>query len=65
MKKIEGVGTVWLVYLGGLLRMGSDCILEMGSLTKENQMCGSQDRYLTAREPPWEQNGLPPMVTVI
>ena len=45
--------------------MVSNCILEMGSLTKENQMCGSQDRYLTAREPPWEQNGLPPMVTVI
>ena len=40
MKEIEGVRMVWLVYLGGLLKKGSNYILEMGSLTKENQMCG-------------------------
>ena len=40
MKEIEGVGTVYLVYLGELLRMGSDCLLEMDSLAKGNQMCG-------------------------
>ena len=25
----------------------------------------SQDRYLMAREPPFEQNGLPPIVSII
>ena len=27
MKEIEGMGTVWLVYIGGLLRMSSDSLL--------------------------------------
>ena len=40
MKQIEGVGTVQLVYIGGLLRMGSDYLLEMGSLAKGARMCG-------------------------
>ena len=26
---------------------------------------GSQGRHLTAREPPWEQNGIPPIVNII
>ena len=31
---------VQLVYIGGVLRMGSDYLLEMGSLVKGNRMCG-------------------------
>ena len=54
-----------------LLRMGGDSllmpVLEMSALTKESQLCGlgSQGRYLTARESPWEQNRLPPIVNII
>ena len=32
---------------------------------KRVRCVGSQDKYLTAREPPWEQNGLPPIVNII
>ena len=40
MKKIEGVGTVQLVCIGRLMRMGSDYLLEMSSLAKENRLFG-------------------------
>ena len=40
MKEVEGARMVQLVYPGELLRMGSDCLLEMGSLVKGTQMSG-------------------------
>ena len=40
MKKIEGVRTVQLVCIDRLLRVGSDYLLEMGSLAKDSRMCG-------------------------
>ena len=47
MGEIEGVGTVELVYVGTLLRMGWDSLLM--------PVCGS----IGGEEPLWEQNGLP------
>ena len=40
MKEIEGLGMVQLVYIGRMLRMGSDYLLDIGSLTKGSRMCG-------------------------
>ena len=47
MSGIEGVGTMELVYVGRLLRMGGDSflvpcgdLLEMGSLANGSRMCG-------------------------
>ena len=40
-------------------------LLEMGSMAKGSQMCGWSGHVLTAREPPWEQNGLPPIVNMM
>ena len=53
--------------------MGSDSLLdtvwrcvEDGSTGKRGDRCvGSKVRYLTAREPPCEQNGLPFIVNVM
>ena len=40
MKEIEGVGTAQLVCIGRLMRMGSDYLLKMGSLARENRLFG-------------------------
>ena len=41
-------------------------LLEIGSFTKGVGCAGSQARrYLTARKPPWKQNGLPPIVNIM
>ena len=54
MREIKGVVTVELVYVEICWRWvhwqrGVGCL-------------GIQSRYLTAREPPWERNGLPPIL---
>ena len=40
MKEIKGVGTVQLVCIDRLMRMGSDYLLEMGSLAREIRLFG-------------------------
>ena len=73
MTEIEGVGSVELIYVGGLLKIGGDSLLPSvwrsvvdGLTGKGNSvrfLC-SHGGYLTARELPWEQNGLPPIVNI-
>ena len=71
-RKTEDVETVDLVCVSGLLRIGvilsySLCgvLLEEGHWQRGVGCVGSQSRYLTAREPPWEQNELPPIVNIM
>ena len=73
MRRIEAVGTVELVFVDGLLGMGVDSLLVLvwrsvgdGITGKRVVGCvGSYGKYLTTREPPWKQNGLPPIVNNI
>ena len=60
---------VELVYVGGLLRMVDDSLLvpvwRWVHWQRRARCVASQGRYLTAREPPWKQNGLPPTVNIM
>ena len=73
MGEIEGVGTVGLVCWRMLrvccqsfpLPVWCGDLIEVGVLVKESWVRGWSGQYLTAREPSWQQDGLPPIVNIM
>ena len=66
METVEQVLVVGLLWLGGnswYCLCGN--LLGLGSLGNRIWCVGSWGRNLTTREPPWEQNGLPPMFNIM